>query len=131
MQNSYAALWDELRKVETTNTAKNVMRRILEYYFLQLCGYEGDDLRERILESDENRNKFIVPLENGQTDTTNYELAMSLLTYIDSAHDIGDGMNYIEDTDDVDAYKNVFKLIFDALDQIQHYNMMMGKLPES
>lgn len=57
--------------------------------------------------------------------TTNYELAMSLLTYIDSAHDIGDGMNYIEDTDDVDAYKNVFKLIFDALGQIQHYNMMM------
>lgn len=131
VQNSYAALWDELRKVETTNTAKNVMRRILEYYFLQLCGYEGDDLRERILESDESRNKFIVPVKDGQPDTTNYELAMSLLTYIDSAHDIGDGMNYIEDTDDVDAYKNVFKLIFDALGQIQHYNMMMGKLPES
>lgn len=39
VQNSYAALWDELRDIQSTIPALNVMRRILEYYFLQLCGY--------------------------------------------------------------------------------------------
>lgn len=59
VQNSYAALWDELRDIQTTIPALNVMRRILEYYFLQLCGYEGSDLREIVLERKENREKFI------------------------------------------------------------------------
>lgn len=46
VQNSYAALWDELRDIQSTIPALNVMRRILEYYFLQLCGYEGRDIRK-------------------------------------------------------------------------------------
>ena len=57
VQNSYAALWDELRDLQSTIPALNVMRRILEYYFLQLCGYEGSDLREIVL--DEHRNMLI------------------------------------------------------------------------
>ncbi len=131
VQNSYAALWEELRDVQSTTSAKNVMRRILEYYFLQLCGYEGEDLCERILGTEENKNKFIVPVENGNPDTTNYELALTLLSYIKAAHSIGDGISYTEESDDVDAYKNVFRLIFEALGQIQHYNMMIGKQKES
>ncbi len=38
-----------------------------------------------------------------------------------------DGLNYVEDCDDVDAYKKVFKMIFEALGQYQHYNMMTNK----
>ncbi len=131
VQNSYAALWEELRDVQSTTSAKNVMRRILEYYFLQLCGYEGEDLCERILGTEENKNKFIVPVENGNPDTTNYELALTMQTYKKAAHSIGDGISYTEESDDVDAYKNVFRLIFEALGQIQHYNMMIGKQKES
>lgn len=127
VQNSYAALWDELRDIQTTIPALNVMRRILEYYFLQLCGYEGSDLREIVLEKKENRNKFIKTIEGQQPDMTDYQLASSLLAYINNPNGISDGLNYVEDCDDVDAYKRVFEMIFDALGQSQHYRMMTGK----
>ena len=128
VQNSYAALWEELRDLQSTIPALNVMRRILEYYFLQLCGYEGSDLRELVLEKKENRDKFIKQVEGGQPDMTDYQLASSLLAYINNPNGISDGLNYIEDCDDVDAYKHVFELIFEALGQSQHYNMMTNKM---
>ena len=127
VQNSYAALWDELRDIQATIPALNVMRRILEYYFLQLCGYEGSDLREIVLERKENREKFIKTVEGLQPDMTDYQLASSLLAYINNPNGISDGLNYVEDCDDVDAYKRVFEMIFEALSQSQHYKMMTDK----
>lgn len=127
VQNSYAALWDELRDLQSTIPALNVMRRILEYYFLQLCGYEGSDLRELVLENEENRKKFIKQVEGQKPDMTDYQLASSLLAYINNPNGISDGLNYVEDCDDVDAYKRVFKMIFEVLQQSQHYQMMTGK----
>lgn len=127
VQNSYAALWDELRDLQSTIPALNVMRRILEYYFLQLCGYEGSDLRELVLENEDNRKKFIKQVEGQKPDMTDYQLASSLLAYINNPNGISDGLNYIEDCDDVDAYKRVFKMIFEVLQQSQHYQMMTGK----
>lgn len=126
VQNSYAALWDELREINSTIPALNVMRRILEYYFLQLCGYEGSDLRETVLEKEENREKFIKRIEGEQPDMTDYQLASSLLAYINNPNGISDGLNYVEDCDDVEAYKRVFRMIFEALGQNQHYIMMTG-----
>ena len=125
VQNSYAALWDELRDIKSTIPALNVMRRILEYYFLQLCGYEGSDLREIVL--DEHRNEFIKQVEGEKPDMTDYQLASSLLAYINNPNGISDGLNYVEDCEDVDAYKRVFRMIFEALGQSQHYKMMTGK----
>ena len=127
VQNSYAALWDELRDLQSTIPLLNVMRRILEYYFLQLCGYEGRDIREIVLEKPENRKLFIKNIEGEKPDMTNYQLASSLLAYINNPNGISDGLNYVEDCEDVEAYKRVFKMIFDALGQNQHYNMMTGK----
>lgn len=131
VQNSYASLWDELRDIQTTIPALNVMRRILEYYFLQLCGYEGSDLREIVLEKKENREKFIKTVEGQQPDMTDYQLASSLLAYINNPNGISDGLNYVEDCDDVDAYKRVFEMIFEELNQSQHYKMMTGKIIKS
>lgn len=48
---------------------------------------------------------------------TDYQLASSLLAYINNPNGISDGLNYVEDCDDVDAYKRVFALIFEALGQ--------------
>src|SRR5699024_1924412 len=95
VQNSYAALWDELRDIKSTIPALNVMRRILEYYFLQLCGYEGSDLREIVLEKAENRSKFVRQVEGEKPDMTNYHLASSLLAYINNPNGISDGLNYV------------------------------------
>ncbi|WP_106763929.1 AAA family ATPase [Pseudoruminococcus massiliensis] len=131
VQNSYAALWDELRDLHSTIPALNVMRRILEYYFLQLCGYEGSDLRSIVLEKKENRKKFIKQVEGEKPDMTDYQLASSLLTYINNPNGISDGLNYVEDCEDAEAYKRVFQMIFDALGQSQHYKMMTGQRTKS
>ncbi len=40
VKNSYAALWEEYKEVSTAVPLMNAIRRILEYYFLQLCGYD-------------------------------------------------------------------------------------------
>lgn len=131
VQNSYAALWDELRDLRSTIPALNVMRRILEYYFLQLCGYEGSDLRSIVLEKKENREKFIKQVEGEKPDMTDYQLASSLLAYINNPNGISDGLNYVEDCEDAEAYKRVFEMIFDALGQSQHYKMMTGQRTKS
>lgn len=131
VQNSYAALWDELRDLHSTIPALNVMRRILEYYFLQLCGYEGSDLRSIVLEKKENREKFIKQVEGEKPDMTDYQLASSLLAYINNPNGISDGLNYVEDCEDGEAYKRVFQMIFDALGQSQHYKMMTGQRTKS
>lgn len=127
VQNSYAALWSEYREVNTAIPMLNVIRRILEYYFMQLCGYDCVNIRKCVLE--ENRDKFIEPVENGQPDDyTKYHLASAMLSYI-SANSVGfsDGLNYVDDCVDINLYRTVFKLIFEALQQEQHYNMMMGE----
>ena len=126
VQNSYAALWGEYREVDTTIPLMNVIRRILEYYFLQLCGYDGVNIRKQVLE--DNRAKFVVPVENGQPDYTKYHLASAMLSYI-NANTVGisDGLNYVDDCADTSLYKSVFKLIFEALEQEQHYHMMMNE----
>ncbi|MCC8183085.1 MAG: AAA family ATPase [Clostridiales bacterium] len=129
VQSSYEALWEELRDVQTVNAAKNVMRRILSYYFLQICGYDSEALRKRLLETEENRQRFLVPSGDDRTDTANYEMALSLLSGIDGAGSMKDEPDYVEDTDDIDAYRRIFRLIFEALGQTQHYDMMMGTRP--
>lgn len=131
VQNSYAALWAEFRDLHSTIPALNVMRRILEYYFLQLCGYEGSDLRSIVLEKKENREKFIKQVEGEKPDMTDYQLASSLLAYINNPNGISDGLNYVEDCEDAEAYKRVFQMIFDALGQSQHYKMMTGQRTKS
>ena len=104
----------------------NVIRRILEYYILQLCGYEGTNIRKVVMEKEENRKRFIDQTEDGQPDYTRYHLASSMLSYINNSTGITDGLNYVEDCVDAEQYKTVLRLIFKAMHQEQHYNMMMG-----
>lgn len=125
IQNSYAALWDEYRELKTVNTLTNVIRRILEYYFIQLCGYDGNDLVKIVLE--DNKEKFIDYEEGKKPNYDRYHLASALLSYInESPAIINDGLNFVEDGTDVEQYKTVFKLIFEAMQQEQHYKMMMN-----
>lgn len=126
VQNSYAALWGEYREVVTTIPLMNVIRRILEYYFMQLCGYDGVNIRKRVL--DEHKDKFIMPVDGDQPDYTKWHLATAMLSYI-SANSVGfsDGLNYVDECNDIELYKTVFRLIFEVLEQEQHYKMMMGE----
>ena len=94
IQNSYAALWDEYKELKTANTVKNVIRHILEYYFIQICGYEGNDLHKIVLE--ENKPLFVDEAEGHKPNYDRYNLASSMLTYMnDGPAVISDGFNYI------------------------------------
>lgn len=125
VQNSYAALWAEYRDLTTTIPLLNVIRRILEYYFIQLCGYEGTSLRETILK--DHKDKFVKYDETGKEDTILYQIASSMLSYI-SANSFGmnDGLNYVDNCMDVIQCRETFEMIFTYMEQAQHYKMMMG-----
>ena len=103
----------------------NVIRRILEYYFLQLCGYDGATLRQRILK--DNKEKFITKDESGNEDYTQYQMASAMLSYI-CANSVGinDGINFVDDCVDIEQTKETFKMVFTLMNQEQHYEMMMG-----
>ena len=124
VKNSYAALWEEYKEVTSGIPLMNTIRRILEYYFLQLCGYDGSLLRQRILE--EHKNDFAADAQ-GREDYTKYDLASAMLSYIASNETgFNDGMHYVDDYMDTQLCRDIFKMIFKIMGQEQHYNMMMG-----
>lgn len=97
----------------------------MEYYFVQLCGYEGNDLHHIVLEK--HRPLFVDEIEGQKPNYDRYTLASSMLSYMnDSFAVISDGFNYIDDGSDTELCKKVFELIFKAMHQEQHYKMMMG-----
>lgn len=129
VQNSYKALWSELKELTGTIAIMSVIRRILEYYFLQLCGYDGVNLRREVLEK--NQDKFIIKSEQEDIpdDDTKFHLAQSMLSYIGKQdHGFNDGMDFVDESTDISECKEVFKMIFDCLDQRQHYDMMMEEV---
>ena len=125
VQNSYAALWTEYNEVRSSITLKNVIRRILEYYFIQICGYDGYTLQDIILKK--NRYRFVVtdPVTGDETDTSELQTVTSLIHYI-TAPDFGvnEGLHFIEDSIAPDVYKDLMRRIFEAMGQPQHYQMM-------
>ena len=125
VQNSYAALWDEYRELDSTIPLLNVIRRILDYYFIQLCGYRETNIRRIIL--DEKKDEFVDEDENGRKDYLKLNLATAMLSYIGCAEGFVDGFNLVEDCSDAKQYKKVLEMIFDKLDQKQHYDMMTAK----
>lgn len=126
VKNSYAALWEEYKEIKSAIPLLNVIRRILEFYFLQLCGYEGFTLRERILVTGKAEGKF--KNEDGTDNDERFQMVSAMLSYI-NAYSIGvnDGMDFVEDYLDAQECRNVFEMIFDAMEQKQHFDMMIGK----
>ena len=103
----------------------NVIRRILEYYFLQLCGYEGSQLRQVILVQGKAEGRF--KDADGNDDEEKFQLASAMLSYINaSSIGMSDGMDFVEDCLNADECRRIFEMIFDAMEQKQHYDMMMG-----
>lgn len=117
VQNSYEALWNELRDIQSTTQAKNVMRRIIQHYFFRLCGYNSFDLRNLILK------KLSLQLDFEQVNARDYKLISSLLGYVDI-----NGVNYVEEYDDIESCKRAFELVFDLMNHKQHYNLMIGSV---
>jgi wobble nucleotide-excising tRNase len=126
VKNSYAALWEEykeLKKIEAVVPLMNVIRRILEYYFLQICGYDGSQLRQKILE--ENKLAYTHD-KDGNEDYTKFDMATSMLSYIAaSAYGVNEGFHFVDDVLDTELCTETFQMIFQHMGQEQHFNMMM------
>lgn len=125
VQNSYVALWEEYRVLNSTIPLLNVIRRILDYYFIQLCGYQETNVRKTILE--EHKDDFVDEDASGHKDYLKLHLATAMLSYIGCAEGFVDGFNLVEDCSDAEQYKKVLEMIFDKLGQKQHYDMMTVK----
>ena len=123
VKNSYAALWSEYRDLKTALPLLNVMHRILDYYFLDMCGYDGLNIRQRILIN--SRDKFIVKNPDGTEDRTKLQLASHLLSFI--AAGISDDVHFVTTSQDPDKLRDVFRIIFEAMEQIQHHDMMIER----
>lgn len=108
IKTSYELLWDELKNPEYSLTGlRNTMRRILEYYFRILGGW-----------NDWNLNSWFDGLE--------LSICQSLLSWAnDGSHFPDDDLHYRVSPDAVEAYKKVFKCIFEKTGHIEHYKMMM------
>ena len=125
VQNSYKAMWTELKEAKTAIPALSVIRQILEYYFMQMCGYDRKLLRKQVLEG-KHKNLFIIDaVPGGKPDYRKYHKADTLLAYISSPSGIGSEVHLVEDSESAEPYKEAFKLIFEAMEQGQHYKMMM------
>lgn len=126
VQNSYAELWGELRELDSPALLLNVMRTILEQFFISVCGYDGSDLRRLVLEN--HREDFISPADKdgGKAGSAKFDIASEILSHIGEPAGSGDGAALAEEYPDPSIYMETFKLIFIVLGQQRHYEMMMG-----
>ena len=126
IKNSYAALWEEYKELKNVASAVpllNVIRRILEYYFVQICGYDRDHIRNMVFER--NKDKYIRD-ENGRIDDHKYDIANAMLRYIASnSYELNDSSYFVDEAIDTDLYEKTFQMIFKFMGQEQHFNMMM------
>lgn len=124
IKNSYAALWRELEEVETSISACNIIQRILGYYFINLCGYTNKKLEENLLIN--NSTLFLKDNEGNDTEER-FNLVRSFLEYLGhSQNTVGNEAYYVDECD-VETCRETLKIIFDAMNQSQHYDMMTKK----
>jgi hypothetical protein len=91
-----------------------VIRQILEYYFVQMIGYQNVDLRRDLL--DKHEDEF---------EKDDYVAASAMIAMINvGATGFNDGLYYDASAANVDQLRNVFQKIFRVMNQEQHYNMM-------
>lgn len=125
ISNSYTLLWQEYRETTSPILKLNAIKRILDYYFIQFSGYKEEKLLDLI---NKNEEQFIMrdPKTNEVIDTNNLKWARMLINQISSYGRFQEDIYYSNiTTTTMPIVEAVFKQIFIALEQEQHYNMMM------
>lgn len=110
IKTSYELLWADLKDHDRQNrvTIFNTLRRILEYYFNVIGGLEY----EKCLNKFEGEDKIV---------------CKALISCInDGSHFISDDFVMCFESDTIENYLKVFKLIFEKMDHESHYKMMMA-----
>lgn len=92
-------------------------------YFVQLCGYDEEKLLNTILK--EREDTFFNRLSDGTLDTSEYNLAEAFISRITTPPSVIAEEHFVEDESDLERYRDIFERIFRAMDQQQHFDMMM------
>lgn len=114
IRSAYELLWEDVKNPNTSSlTIQNTLRRILENYFTMWGGKSKDE----IVAFFEGRDKLI---------------CQSLFSWVnDGSHSIHDDL-YINHGDrSNEAFLRVFQEVFERSEQVGHYNMMIGNLPNT
>ncbi len=110
IKSSYELMWTELKSKSQHSciVVQNIMRRIIENYFIVLGGMSPDVILEKFDNHEERA------------------ICRSLLSWVnDGSHSLPDDL-FVEMSDDqLDRNMKVFKDIFHKMDQDAHYEMMM------
>lgn len=123
--NTYESLWREFRRSQNPVELLSVTRQILEYYFLQMCGYTNGNIRGLL---EENKARFIEVQPDGTMDSTRYELVHAMAAMLDvGALGFNDGLYFDATSIDSKVLKDTFKQVFEIMGQLQHYRMMMSE----
>ena len=123
---SYHALWREYELLDSPIPQMNVMRRILEHYFIHLCGYDSVAMSTKVLEAvkkkiDEESSSVVLTY-------TKYHLTGAMLSYIRHIDSFNEGQYHVDESIDCDQHRDVFHTIFMVMDQEQHYKRMMEEI---
>jgi wobble nucleotide-excising tRNase len=109
IQTSYELLWSDLKDAENTQrvTVFNTLRRILEYYFNIIGGLDY----EKCIDKFDGQDKIV---------------CKALIASInDGSHFISDDFVMCYESDTLENYLRVFRLIFHEMGHENHYKMMM------
>lgn len=118
VKNSYDSLWHEYCHAEDSISLMSVCRRILEYYFLQMCGYDGGGIRTAILGDD----------DDVEFKSDDNRLMSAMIAFLDSSTiGLNDDLYFDASAVDPDHLRDTFRKIFETMNQEQHYQMMIGK----
>ncbi len=114
VKNSYELLWQEVRRAKENNISwvslQNVMRRIIEYYFMILGGFEHNDSLSKCFENIEEK-----------------QVCNSFISWFnDGSHGISDDLFVQSQDTSIETYLKVFENIFKKTGHEAHYKMMMG-----
>ena len=110
IRTSYELLWQEIEHGNSKIVIQNAMRRIIEYYFKFLGGISQDEIEEKFHGIDRIICKSLFAWMN------------------DGSHSIDDDLHYQVVDAEIDAYKMVFRRIFDESHHGAHYDMMMERV---
>ena len=127
VRNYYESLWHVFRTTENIDMLMIVAHQILSHHFLQSEGYDAEDFR-RILFVGENKSEFMQRNADGSVDQTYYNIAVSIINMLDvSISSYNDGMYFSSSIYTSEQIREAFRIIFETMGRISHYNMMMRK----
>ncbi len=114
IKSSYELLWQEVKQAKENNIScvslQNVMRRIIEYYFRILGGFEHNHNLSECFE-----------------DIREQQVCNSFISWFnDGSHGISDDLFAQSQDISIETYLKVFENIFKITGHEAHYKMMMG-----